>query len=217
MLSLANTQGGFIVFGVSENEYKSKRVDGLSEIKDKAVVSNSIKKFISSNLKYEIYDFSYTSSEYEVLKGKHFQMLVVEDTPEHIPFLAQRDSDNIKQNMIYVRRGTSCEIANQEELQKILNRRLNYMHPLTGEPLQLPEHLRQLKILYEHIDKNHVYYKNGLANSAISILGSISAMITKGERVVEPNPLYPEESCEEFISRMIVEKKKKIERVLDLY
>lgn len=217
ILSLANTQGGFIVFGVAENKDKSTRVEGLCEIKDKAVVSNSIKKFISSDLKYEIYDFSYTTSEYEALNGKHFQMIVVEDTPEHIPFLAQRDSDGLKQNMIYVRRGTSCEIANQEELQKILTRRLNYMHPLTGEPLQLSEHLQQLKILYEHIDKNHVYYKNGFTDSAISILGSISAMITKGEKVVEPNPLYPEESCEEFISRMIVEKKKKIERVLDLY
>ena len=90
------------------------------------------------------------------------------------------------------------------------------MHPLTGEPLQLPDHLKQLKILYEHIDKNHVYYRNGLVDSAISVLKSISEM-TKGEKVVEPNPLYPEESCEEFISRMIVEKKKKIERVLDLY
>ena len=30
------------------------------------------------------------------------------------------------------------------------------------------------------------------------------------------NPLYPEEDFEEFIARMIIEKKKKIERELDL-
>lgn len=217
MLALANSQGGFIIFGVAENEDKSIRVDGLPKIKDKAVISNGIKKFISSNLKYEIYDFSYTTSEYEALNNKKFQMLVVEDTPEYIPFLSKKDSGSLKQNMIYVRRGTSCEIANEEEIQVMLNRRMNYLHPLNGEPLKLEEHLEQLKILYEKIEKNHIYYKNGLSDGMSSFLASIAKVITKGEKVVEPNPLYPDESYEQFISRMIVEKKKKIERVLDLY
>ncbi len=217
MLALANSQGGFIVFGVAENEDKSIRIDGLPEIKDKAVISNGIKNFISSNLKYEIYDFSYTTSEYEALNNKNFQMLVVEDTPEYIPFLSKKESGSLKQNMTYVRRGTSCEFANEEEFQAILNRRLNYLHPLNGEPLQLEEHLKQLKILYEQIEKNYVYYKNGLVDGMISFLGSIEKLVEKGEKVVEPNPLYPDESYEQFVSRMIVEKKKKIERVLDLY
>ena len=43
------------------------------------------------------------------------------------------------------------------------------------------------------------------------------APLTKGERIVEPNPLYPDEDFEEFVSRMISEKKNKIKRVLDLY
>lgn len=120
ILALANSQGGFIVFGVSENEDKSIRIDGLPEIKDKAVVSNGIKNFISSNLKYEIYDFSYNTSEYEALNDKKFQMLVVEDVPQYIPFLSRRESGSLKQNMIYVRRGTSCEIANEEEIQVML-------------------------------------------------------------------------------------------------
>ena len=144
-------------------------------------------------------------------------MLVIEDTPEYIPFLSKKDSGSLKQNMIYVRRGTSCEIADEEEIQVILNRRMNYLHPLNGEPLKLEEHLEQLKILYEKIEKNHIYYKNGLSDGMSSFLASIAKVITKGEKVVEPNPLYPDESYEQFISRMIVEKKKKIERVLDLY
>lgn len=217
MLALANSQGGFIVFGVAENEDKSVRIEGLSEIKDKAVVSNGIKNYISSNMKYEIYDFTYTTSEYEALNDKKFQMLVVEDTPEYIPFLAKKESGSLKQNMIYVRRGTSCEIANEEELQAMLNRRMNYLHPLNGEPLQLDEHLKQLKILYEKIEKNHIYYKNGFSDGMTSLFSSLANFIVKGEKVVEPNPLYPDESYEQFVSRMIVEKKKKIERVLDLY
>ena len=217
MLALANSKGGFIVFGLAENKDKSICVEGLAEIKDKAVVSNGIKKFISSNLKYEIYDFSYTTSEYEALKDKKFQMLVVEDTPQYLPFLSKKDSSSLKQHMIYVRRGTSCEIANEEEIQAMLNRRINYLHPLNGEPLQLEEHLKQLKVLYEKIEKNHVYYKNGISDGMSSFITSIAQMVIKGEKVVEPNPLYPDESYEEFLSRMIVEKKKKIERVLDLF
>ncbi len=217
MLALANSKGGFIVFGVAENEDKSVRIDGLPEIKDKAVISNGIKKYISSNLKYEIYDFSYTTSEYEILSGKNFQMLVVEDTPEYIPFLSHRDSETLKQNQIYVRRGTSCEIANEEELQTIFNRKLNYLHPLSGEPLKLEEHLEQLKTLYEKIEKNHVYYKNSSFDRMSSFLKSFANVVIKDEVVIEPNPLYPDESYEQFLSRMITEKKKKIERVLDLF
>ena len=217
ILAMANSHGGIVVFGVAENDDKSIRIDGLPKIKDKAVVSNEIKNFISSNLKYEIYDFSYATSEYEALNGKHFQMLVVEDTPEHIPFLSKKESGSLKQNMIYIRRGTSCETANEEELHKILNRRMNYMHPLNGEPLQLEEHIKQLKVLYEKINKQKVYYKNGITEGIAGMLSALVGSVTKGEKVVEPNPLYPDEEYEEFISRMIVEKKKKIERVLDLY
>ena len=204
MLALANSKGGIIVFGVAENEDSSICIDGLPGIKDKAVISNEIKNLISSNLKYEIYDFSYTTSEYEALENKKFQILFVDE------------SGKLKQNMIYIRRGTSCEIANEEELHAIFNRRMQYLYPSKGEPLQLDEHLKQLRVLYETIEKNHVYYKNSPLNKIASAFSSITNF-SLGEKVVEPNPLYPDESYEQFISRVIVEKKKKIERVLDLY
>ena len=218
ILSLANSQGGIIVFGVAENDDKTLSPAGIAQIKDKAVISNEIKNYIPSDLKYEVYDFSYTASEYEALKGKAFQMLVVEDTPQFIPFLAKRESGSLKQNQIYVRRGTSCEIVNQEELTALLHRRCNYMHPISGKPLNLNEHLKQLKMLYDNIEKNHVSYENSLwANEISAILGNLtSKMDAMCGKKVEPNPLYPEEGFEEFIARMIADKKKKIERVLDL-
>ena len=49
-------------------------------------------------------------------KDKKFQMLVVEDIPEFIRFLSKKESGSFKQNTIYVCRGTSCEIANEEEI-----------------------------------------------------------------------------------------------------
>ena len=217
VLALANSQGGVIVFGVSEADNKSIIIDGLPTIKDKAVVSNGLKKYISSNLKYDIYDFSYNASEYGELNGKNFQMLIVEDVPEFIPFLAKKESGTLKQNIIYVRRGTSCEIADEDDISRILDRRINYIHPLKGEPLKLDEHLHQLKILYEAIDQQYVRYEGGYCEGIVASFKTIVNLFTKGERIAEPNPFYPEESYDEFVARMIIDKKKKIERVLDLY
>ncbi|MEE1313133.1 MAG: ATP-binding protein [Lachnospiraceae bacterium] len=215
MLAIANSGGGIIIFGVHENEDKSFEFPGIEEIKDKAVVSNEVKNLISSNLKYEVYDFVYDSSEYDKLNNHKYQMMVIENNPQFLPFLAKKDSNDLKMNRIYVRRGTSCEEANQAEIREVINRRVNYEYPNSGKPLELEEHLEQLKKLYDKINPTKSYYRNGFAQS----LGeTMKAMVNslKGELVSEKIPLYPEESYEEFIARMIREKKKKIERVLDL-
>lgn len=214
MLAIANSGGGVIIFGVAELEDGSIDVKGLQELKDPANVSNEIKNFISSDLKYELYPFSFTTSEYKELEGHHYQMMVIEDRPEFIPFMSKKESGSLKQNMIYIRRGTSCEIANQEELREIISRRINYAHPLNGEPLNLEEHLSQLKVLYESIEKEKVYISGGMAEVLKNLASSMSF---GGQKRTEPNPLYPDEEYDEFISRLIVAKKNKIERVLDLY
>lgn len=213
MLAIANSGGGVIIFGVTETEDGSIDVSGLQELKDPAVVSNDIKNFLSSDLKYELYPFSFTTSEYKELEGHHYQMMVIEDRPEFIPYMAKKESGSLKPNAIYVRRGTSCEIANQEEIREIISRRINYAHPLNGEPLDLEEHLKQLKTLYEGIEKEKVSYTLGISG----VLSSFASSILGGTRKTEPNPLYPDESYDEYISRLITAKKNKIERVLDLY
>ncbi|NCC16934.1 MAG: ATP-binding protein [Clostridia bacterium] len=219
ILAMANSGGGIIVFGVTEKDDNTFSCDGLQEIKDKATISNEIKNFISSNLVYEIYDYDYSSSEYEKLIGKKFQILFVEDTPEFLPFISKKEggdgSKKIHQNVIYVRKGTSCEQANEEDINKIINRKINNIYPNNGQPLTLEEHLVQLKTLYSGIERTHTKYVNGGLATFLSEFGKqVSAVVGKTETVV--NPLYPEESYEEYISRMITSKKKKIERVLEL-
>ena len=213
MLAIANSGGGVIIFGVKENDDKTLTNKGIDEIKDKSIVSNYINPYVSSNLSYEIHDFSFEASEYADLQNKKFQMLVVNDTPQYLPFVSKKDGDGISEGTIFVRRGVSCEKANEQEISDILRRRMNYVYPAKGEPLLLDEHLQQLKVLYEYIDKEKVQYTSGIWAGLTSMVGSIF----KGERVVKPNPLYPEEEYEEFVARMILEKKNKIERVLDLY
>ena len=179
-----------------------------------------IKPYLSSSLKYDVYDFSYQTSEYEALKGKQFQMLFVEDTPQFLPFISRKEGSNIKPATIYIRRGTSDEQVTEEELSYILERRMKHIFPVTGKPLVLEEHLEQLKILYNHIGPTISKIKNPEAipfAQALKTLAELARGITGGyEYETEKNPLYPEESYEQFIAALIDKKKKKIERVLDL-
>lgn len=218
MLAIANSQGGIIVFGVAENDDKSLNPEGLTVLKDSADVSNELKKYLSTNLKYEVFNFSYNGSEYEALAGRNYQILTIEDTPEFIPFMANRESDNvIKTNIIYIRRGTSCEAANQDEIQELLKRRINHTHPQSGKSLTLDEHLKQLKVLYGAIEKEKVTVFPEFGKSIAQLLGELAMQWNELDRTVTPNSLYPDEEYDEFIARMISAKKNKIERYLDLY
>lgn len=219
MLAIANSQGGVIVFGVAENDDGTVRLDGLNELKDPAVISREIGEYISTNLKYDVYDFSYEESEYKALAGKKYQMLVIEDTPQYLPFFAKRESGSLKKNMVYVRRGTSCEIISEEELLKLIERRMKYLHPNTGKPLELDEHLKQLKTLYGQLEKTHIVYEGGIfASSALSLIGkTLTDRLIQGNPKEVKNDSYPDEDYEDFVLKMIEAKKKKIERVLELY
>ena len=221
ILAIANSGGGLLVFGVKELPDKTFSYDGLSELKAKEDISNELKGYISSNLRYDVFDFSFDSSEYQALIGKKYQMMLIEDTPQHLPFMSRKEGENVKPNTVYVRRGTSCEMANEEELRNLIERKVHHDYPVRGEPLKLKEHLEQLQELYIHIDATktrRIYDENSNASNMWSVLLSMAKGVDSwfGKTEVVPNPLYPEEDYEHFIARMISEKKKKIERVLDL-
>lgn len=216
MLALANYGGGVVVFGVQENDDKTFSCEGLQSLHAKEQVEAEVKAYISTNLKYEIYDFNYQSSEYEALNGKNFQMLVVEDTPEFLPFISHKEGTSIKKAAIYIRRGTSDELVDEQELSGILKRRNQHMFPATGEPLKLQEHLNQLNTLYKNIKPTITTYKttSGIGEAVRGLAEIISVIVPQREE--KANPLYPDETYEEFIANMIEKKKQKIERVLDL-
>ena len=201
MLALANYGGGVVVFGVHENDDKSFICKGLPEFMGKEKVESWIKKYVSPNLKYEIYDFDYQASEYAELIGKKFQLLVIEDTPEFLPFISRKEGENIKAATIYIRRGTSDEIVCEEELGKILDRRMKDIYPITGQPLDLKEHLSQLKELYEHISPSVSKMTDASRLTLLEVFKPLTSITSSiwPKYETEKNPLYPDESYEEFI------------------
>ena len=87
------------------------------------------------------------------------------------------------------------------------------MFPATGEPLDLQEHLSQLKTLYKNIKSDKLIGEN---TSGIKTFFELLSGVSLAKQNAKENPYYPKESYDEFISSMIDKKKQKIERVLDL-
>ncbi len=195
LLGLANSGGGALIVGVEEKGDNTFVPVGVERITDKSDIDKSIQKFVPFQLKYEVLDFSYEMGDDPELAGKKFQVLLVDDRPEYIPFVARASGDGVRESAIYVRRGTGTEEANYEELQEIINRRLETVYSSHRE-FDLNRQLAELKALYNQIPR----YRNMLD----ALMPALNA----------PNPHYPTEDFEIFILRMIEEKKKLIQSIL---
>ena len=221
MLAMANNGGGIIIFGVKENEDNTFDVLGLDNLKDTADISNSISRLVSSSLDYEVFNFVFDSDVYGKFENKKFQIMVIHDTPERLPFVSLGQSEKIEKDVIYVRRGTKSEKATSEEINRIIERKIATIYSENTD-MSLDQHLEQLKKLYSELpQKIQVLVRKGTQPNfaaALKVFGErIGALYgTPDEYEEKDNPNYPDEGYEAFILRMINAKKLKIEKVLDL-
>ena len=196
ILAMANSRGGIIVVGVKEDKDGVLLPVGIEQLKDKATINDEVAKYIPSGIDYEIFDFSYDSSEYQVVQNKKYQLLIVHDT----------------------RRGTKCEKASASEIEQIIDCKLETVFKESSD-LSLQEHLSQLKLLYSELPQRiKVLVKKGTPAKWVEAVSALSCALYGGNDVYEErdNPDYPNESYEAFISKMIDKKKLKIEKALDL-
>lgn len=220
ILALGNSGGGIIIVGIEETDEKQLVSCGIECIKDKAIINSQLKQYLPIGLEYSILDFSYSSSDYADLNGKAFQVLIVEYNPKLIPFVSIKEGKGIDENAIYIRQGTSSVLTNYDQLQTLLNKRIatNYN---TSSEIELDEHLVQLKLLYDKIEKYYYVYsgENEGTNNIFSGLSKLAKNMSYnlyGERKEIQNPNYPDEDYEEFIARMIDKKKIRIQSLLDV-
>jgi predicted HTH transcriptional regulator len=193
ILAIANSGGGIIVFGIKQKTDNTFESIGLNVAQDKADLGRKIKKFIPTELNYEIYDFNFPDdSEYSEIAGKIFQVIIIEDCPRYLPFISMRGSDGIDADTIYVRRKTESVKANNYEIERIIARRIKKEET---NRKNISEQLVELKSLYDMIPKY-------IANDYIPVLH-------------HENYNYPTGDFEKFILKMIEKKKRLIEENLN--
>ena len=209
LIGMANCGGGVVLFGIEEKEDGTVESIGINKMQDKADVNNKMKKFLPENLIYTVHDFDYSGEEYSKLKDKKFQVIAVESKEEELPYIWCKDSSGNEAGCVFIRRGTTTCKANNYELNALIEKRIRASYT-EGSSLELGEHIKQLKVLYNSIDKNKSYLP------IMNNLTGIFKPFMSSSLTIEPNSNYPEEGYDEFIRRMIDRKKLKIEKVLDL-
>jgi len=203
ILALANSGGGCLIVGVAERADKSIDPVGLADIIDKNDIRKGIQKYLNDDTKtlVDISDFTYEAAEYNVLVGKKFQVLFVENRPDRLPHVCAKSNERkLREAAIYVRRGEQSIEANQSELDKILSTRIETSYSSTPE-LDLKHHVSQLKILYDSLPGPT------LKADFFGMSSIVSMMYEK--------PYKPSEDFGNFLLKMIDRKKKRIEAELD--
>lgn len=107
----------------------------------------------------EVHDYHFEASEYPTIIGKKFQVMFVEFSSEHVPYVSRREGDGIKSPAIYVRRGGQTSEASHEELQRIINQRIETKYSTSNE-ITLKQHMEQLKVLYSERGTNNPLFLN---------------------------------------------------------
>lgn len=206
-LGIANSGGGAVIIGVKENDDGTLDPIGLAELEGKEKIHSKLNKFLPDALRSNVYDFDFTGESYSKIKGKLFQILIINSNDADLPYIWKKDSNGVESGCIFFRRGTKTVRANIQEIEDMLDKRFeaNYIEQSN---LQLEEHLKQLNTLYRNINSN------GFSPSLYDNLFRNIYKIHTGNNQINPN--YPKESYDEFIAKMIASKKKKIEKVLDL-
>ena len=151
ILAMGNSGGGAIVLGVTEEQSGEFSSKGLEKLQDRADLNKKLRKFVPEQLNYELFNFSYDKAE-PSLEGKNFQVIMVEYSEKILPLLALKEGSGIQSNVAYVRNGTESIPANREQLEQLINARIDTEYSSTP-PLELTHHLEPLKTLCEYVDK----------------------------------------------------------------
>ena len=199
ILGFANYGGGCAVIGVKQKKDNSCESVGIESFLDKTEIQQKIQKYLPESLIYWILDISYDASEYRKLVGKKFQVLLVKDDSNHLPFLCKSDGKDIYANRIYTRRNYSTVEANHQEVQKMINRRIETGYSSSQE-LTLKDHLENLRILYSEL-------------AEFSPTTGISTEVWKSLLMMSKSPLV---NYLNFIENMIEKEKIHIEKVLGI-
>ena len=152
ILGIANTSGGIICLGVKESEDGLIPI-GLDNSSDSTDLKKKLSKYLPYNLDYEVHPIDYDNNElWADIRNKSFKIITVEYTPENIPFMPMKDSEDYKKTDIFCRKNSSTTRCEYDDLQNILNKRITASQNI----LNLDQELKELEILME---RTSIHYR----------------------------------------------------------
>lgn len=161
IIGMANTNGGIIILGVEDTENGLKPC-GLEKTTDITDMKKQLAKYLPHELTYDIHQIDYDErDEWGDLKNKSFKIIKIEFTPEYIPFLPIKGSENYERTDIFCRKNSSTTRCEYNDLQDIFNKRKSINHDRITS-LTLRNELEELKILssYNSIFNQALYLSN---------------------------------------------------------
>lgn len=161
IIGMANTNGGIIILGVEDTENGLKPC-GLEKTTDITDMKKQLAKYLPHELTYDIHQIDYDErGEWGDLKNKSFKIIKIEFTPEYIPFLPIKGSENYERTDIFCRKNSSTTRCEYNDLQDIFNKRKSINHDRITS-LTLRNELEELKILssYNSIFNQALYLSN---------------------------------------------------------
>ena len=161
IIGMANTNGGIIILGVEDTENGLKPC-GLEKTTDITDMKKQLAKYLPHELTYYIHQIDYDErDEWGDLKNKSFKIIKIEFTPEYIPFLPIKGSENYERTDIFCRKNSSTTRCEYNDLQDIFNKRKSINHDRITS-LTLRNELEELKILssYNSIFNQALYLSN---------------------------------------------------------
>ncbi|WP_019241839.1 MULTISPECIES: AlbA family DNA-binding domain-containing protein [Bacillus] len=156
VLAISNSGGGCIIVGVSQQDDGTPVLDGLKpeDILDKADVDNKLEHLLPKYIKYRTEDFTFSQRTHDLLKGKTFQVLIIEYDPKYVPYTSVINQGELKYGAIYIRQGTKSIEASNEKLVEIILRKVQ-AGGSSVEEFNLRDHLQQLNILIDELHSDH--------------------------------------------------------------
>lgn len=152
ILGIANTSGGIICLGVKESEDGLIPI-GLDNSSDSTDLKKKLSKYLPYNLDYEVHPIDYDDNGlWSDIRNKSFKIITVEYTPENIPFMPMKGSDDYEKTDIFCRKNSSTNRCEYDDLQDILNKRITASQNF----LNLNQELKELEILME---RTSLHYK----------------------------------------------------------
>lgn len=206
ILAMANTEGGAIIIGVSENDDGTLKPTGLDKLRDEATFGDKIEKYIPDSIRsqYSLKSYEYDPNAYPDVANKKFQVIFVERNDLNVPFVSTGSTTGLEADTIYIRRHTKSEKANHSEIDRLIKRRVKAIEEVPSR--ELSEEIDELEVLYSKLDKE-IPFTNAISSS-------VSQSLSDAFRV--KNPKYPDEDLNTFIRTAIFKKKIRIEQLLEI-